>query len=134
MPLQFAGNFRELTLGSDEGPSLVEARGQISEAERSRIGRYLATGTVFAASSGPLSDWFTGEKNIAPHHALTDGVWHWRADLPHYVLRYGVALPDAFLQRMQDLDWKCPTLSRQELDAFMEQLLFEGKVRQKLRK
>ncbi|MHA7627742.1 hypothetical protein [Corallococcus sp. M7] len=134
MPLQFAGDFRELEPGSDEGPSIVEARGKIPEAERSRIGRYLASGVVFAVSSGRLSDWFTGEKNIAPHHALTDGVWHWRTDLPYYVLRYGVAIPDAFLQRMRDLDWKCPVLSRQELDAFMEQLSFEGEVQQKLRK
>ncbi|WP_375756191.1 hypothetical protein [Corallococcus exercitus] len=98
------------------------------------MARYLTTGVVFAVSSGALSDWFTGEKNIAPHHAWTDGVWHWRADLPYYVLRYGVALPDAFLQRMRDLNWKCPVLSRQELNVFLEQLMFEGEVRQKLRK
>ncbi|RKH57835.1 hypothetical protein [Corallococcus aberystwythensis] len=134
MPLQSAGNFRELEPGFDEGPSLVEARGRIPEADRSRIGRYLATGAVFAVSSWPLSDWFTGEKNIAPHRALTDGVWHWRADLPYYVLRYGVALPDAFLQRMQDLDWKCPVLSPKELNAFMEQLAFEGEAQQKRKK
>ncbi|MBN8229585.1 hypothetical protein JYK02_18915 [Corallococcus macrosporus] len=120
MHLQDAGNFRELGLGSDEAPSIVEARGKIPEAERSQIGRYLATGTVFAVSSGTLSDWFTGEKNIAPHHSQTDGVWHWRADLPYYVLRYGVALPDAFLQRMRDLNWKCPVLSQRELLAFVE--------------
>ncbi|NOJ92935.1 hypothetical protein HMI51_08325 [Corallococcus coralloides] len=134
MPLKAAGYFREFKPESNDGPSLVESQGKIPEAERSRIGRYLASGIVFSASSWPLSDWFTGEKNIAPHHALTDGVWHWRADLPYYVLRYGVALPDAFLQRMRDLDWKCPVLSSQELDAFMEQLSFEGKVQQKLRK
>ncbi|NRD43807.1 MULTISPECIES: hypothetical protein [Corallococcus] len=134
MPLQFAGDFRELGSGSDEGPSIVEARGKIPEAERSRIGRYLATGVVFAVSSWPFADWFTGEKNIAPARTHTDGVWHWRADLSYYVLRYGVALPDAFLQRMRDLDWKCPVLSRQELHALSEQLAFEGKVRQKLRK
>ncbi|RKG75130.1 hypothetical protein D7W79_21060 [Corallococcus exercitus] len=134
MPLQAAGNFRELEPGSDEGPSLVEAKGKLPEAERSQVARYLTTGVVFAVSSGTLSDRFTGEKNIAPHHAQTDGVWHWRADLPYYVLRYGVALPDAFLQRMRDLDWKCPVLSPQELNAFLEQLAFEGEVRQKLRK
>ncbi|RKG61005.1 hypothetical protein D7X30_08905 [Corallococcus sp. AB011P] len=134
MPLQFAGDFRELDPGSDEGPSIVEALGKIPEAERSRIGRYLASGVVFTVSSWPYADWFTGEKNIAPARTHTDGVWHWRADLPYYVLRYGVALPDAFLRRMQDLDWKCPVLSRQGLDAFMEQLSFEGEVQQKLRK
>ncbi|MBZ4375337.1 hypothetical protein [Corallococcus sp. AS-1-6] len=134
MPLRSAGNFRELNPGSDEGPSIVEACGKIPEAERSRIGRYLATGAVFAVSSGPLSDWFTGEKNIAPHHTQTDGVWHWRADLAYYVLRYGVALPDALLRHMRDLDWKCPVLSRQELHALSEQLTLENKVQQKLRR
>ncbi|MBN9680798.1 MULTISPECIES: hypothetical protein [unclassified Corallococcus] len=134
MPLHAVGYFREFVPESDEGPSLVESRGKIPEEDRSRIGRYLASGVVFAVSSGPLSDWFTGEKNIAPHHALTDGVWHWRADLPYYVLRYGVALPDAFLQRMRDLNWKCPVLSQHELHAFLEHLSFEGEVQQKLRK
>ncbi|NOK07639.1 hypothetical protein HNS30_01060 [Corallococcus exercitus] len=134
MPLQSAGNFRELDLGSDEEPSIVKARGKLLEAERTQVARYLTTGVVFAVSSGVLSDWFTGEKNIAPHHARTDGVWHWRADLPYYVLRYGVALPEAFLQRMRELDWKCPVLSPQELNAFMEQLSFESEVRQKLKR
>jgi hypothetical protein len=126
--------FREFGEGFEDAPSLVEARGRIPEEERSRIGRYLSAGAVYAVSSGFHDDWFTGEKHVAPLQGKTDGVWLWGAELPYYVLRYGVALPEAFVQRMRELDWKCPVLSGPALRAWLERVAFEMEVQAKLRR
>ncbi|RKG90830.1 hypothetical protein [Corallococcus terminator] len=113
-----AGHFRELVHGSPEDPSLEASRGALPEEEAMRVAAYLRKASVFAVSSGTLDDWFTGRKHVARHHTQTDGVWIWSADLPYYVANYRVAIPEELLQRMRDLDWRCPVLSQQELIAF----------------
>ncbi|WP_143177283.1 hypothetical protein [Cystobacter ferrugineus] len=98
----------------------MESRGGLPEEDRERAAAYLRKGAVFSASGGMFKDWFTGEQVIA-HHTQTDGVWMWPADLPHYVERHATALPEELLQRMRDLEWKCPVLTRQELIALSEE-------------
>ncbi|CAM4231221.1 hypothetical protein HRD49_10260 [Corallococcus exiguus] len=132
--LKTAGYFREFGPGFEDAPSLVESRGKLPEEDWRRVARYLHTGVTLAVSGGLLKDCLTGETLVASHYAQTDGVWTWRADLPRYVERYRVAIPDAFLEHMRALDWKCPVLSQQELIALTERLFHEMKHARKHRR
>jgi hypothetical protein len=46
---------------------------------------------------------------------LSDGLFVWRADLSMYVERYGIALPQAFVDLMDTNDFSMPSVSRESL-------------------
>ncbi|MFD7685296.1 hypothetical protein [Streptomyces sp. NPDC059781] len=46
---------------------------------------------------------------------ITDGTWLWREDLPYYIARYHVSLPDRFLERVRSLNYVAPTVPENRL-------------------
>ncbi|MCP3063398.1 hypothetical protein LXT21_31925 [Myxococcus sp. K38C18041901] len=135
-----AGYFRELS-SDDSGepsrvdtPSIVEARGKLSEAHRIRAAPYLGGGRVFVVSSGFENDWFRGTQHIAERISRTDGSWIWPDSLAHYVAIHRVALPEEFLQHMQSHQWACPFLTDEEMSAFGDVVSEDLRNLQKLRR
>ena len=46
---------------------------------------------------------------------MTDGHWAWPDDLPAYVQKYHLALPEQFVQHARANNWQVPTLTLQTL-------------------
>jgi hypothetical protein len=44
----------------------------------------------------------------------TDGVYVWQAELPYYIRKYHLRLPDELVERMASLNWQPP--AKQEID------------------
>jgi len=101
------GFFSELRHGDPQGPSLAGCRREQRSPHEDEIVRYLTEAPVLIASPGPVSDvldptaGFVGTRSIH-----TDGVWCWPGDLAHYVRRYHVALPSAFLEHLLSRGWQ----------------------------
>ncbi|MEQ4721417.1 hypothetical protein [Nonomuraea sp. B19D2] len=85
-------------------------------ADRQVIAQYLQNGTELAVSGAMVSDIISAEAHyIGPLVTQTDGCWIWPSDLGYYVVNYGVALPDEFVQRVQALRGVPPKLTGKEL-------------------
>ena len=103
--------------------SLDARRGEIEDAERSAIAAYLRGGAIVFAMMEWTNDVLEGAFDLAGGSAvLTDGRYYWRRDSAEYVERYGIGLPDEFLQRGRNAEWSLPTVERDALlliDAFL---------------
>ncbi|HTO01860.1 MAG TPA: hypothetical protein VL068_14420 [Microthrixaceae bacterium] len=101
------GFFRELPHGDPNGPSLSDAIGFTAAELAVRLGRYLEGGRLLAAVPTPGVDVLDSTRSGVPSpHLLTDGQWVWPADLAHYVERYHVGVPDAFLVDIAAAGWR----------------------------
>jgi len=128
MALRRAGFFRELRHGDPVGPSLLEQRGGIAAADSARVARYLSGGSVLATTGRFVDDWLEpSNASIAPLNVRTDGAWVWPGDLQFYVERYGVALPEEFLQHMAVHEWCARELTQDELLVAEESMFSELK-------
>lgn len=110
MKLETVGFFRELDHGSKRGPSLQKAvtAGRPWEDQAAAVA-YLRAAPTYFATFGPTKDVIDPEHPIIdPPHFKTDGRFVWPLDLAHYVERYHVALPEAFVAHMRALDWQPP--------------------------
>jgi|ERR1039458_2120634 hypothetical protein len=121
------GFFSDLPHGSADGPSLSELIGRLDEDTADRIAEYLYAGTVILPTLGTrcfdvLSD---GKEDIGPLEILSDGEWAWPSDLPYFVAKYHVGLPEAFVEHAGDHGWKPPKLSDEKL-ALAADSLIEG--------
>jgi hypothetical protein len=79
--------------------------------------RYLRSGYVAAATSRlsfPCP--FTGEKIPGSLCALTDGKLFWLADLPEYIERFNLAIPDAWYAEIQVNNFQLPLLTETQLE------------------
>lgn len=117
--LKLVGFFRELPHGKDDGESLKDSMHDAPGPYEREAVEYLRKGVLFIASPGPVLDVFDGSGPIGTAAVYTDGVWAWLADLPYYVERYHVALPEEFLQHAKRNDWAMPELSMERLRLLM---------------
>ncbi len=118
------GFFRELKHGDPDGPWFHEMRDGYGDGNRSAPVRYLTNGALLAASGTPACDEFDpSHPLIGPLYVLTDGTWIWPSDLPYYVDRYGVALPEEFLVHAGRQQWTPPQLSHEDLVRITEEYL-----------
>lgn len=103
--------------------SLEARRGEIADAERPAIAAYLRGGAIVFAIMEWTNDVLEGAFDLAGGSAvLTDGRYYWRRDSAEYVERYGIGLPDEFLQLGRSAEWSVPTVDRDALlriDAFL---------------
>jgi hypothetical protein len=75
----------------------------------------LRCGVLFIACPGVVRDVLSkSESIIGCAHILTDGVWAWPEDLAHYVSRYHVRLPSAFVEHVRLNQWTVPNGIRVE--------------------
>lgn len=80
--------------------------------------RYLRSGYIVAATSRlhfPCP--FTGEKTSGSLCELTDGERFWLSDLPEYIERFHLALPDAWYAAIQANNFQLPRLTETQLAA-----------------
>jgi hypothetical protein len=79
--------------------------------------RYLRSGYVIAATSRlnfPCP--FTGAKTPGSLCVLTDGKRFWMEDLPEYIERFSLAIPDAWYAAIQATNFQLPLLTETQLE------------------
>ncbi len=111
------GFFRELGPSPPSAPSVSDAvgRGPTPEVQRRAL-FYLIQGTCVSAIMGMLPDVLDGEAVFLSESILSDGDWFWRRDLAHYVAKYNIALPPAFLEHAALYLWSPGVLEGPDLD------------------
>lgn len=112
--LRLLGFYDELdTRPGQPNGSLREAVRAAGEPDEVAVVAYLDAGHVLLDVMESGRDAITGR---AHRHSsgcssvVTDGVWFWRLDLPHYVEAHHVVLPEAFIERVRLLDYRMPAL------------------------
>ena len=101
------GFFSELRHGDKSGSSLVESCRPEAHRNEPEIIAYLQQAPELVASPGPVRDVLAPELGyIGTPSIKTDGRFCWPADLAHYVARYHVVLPDAFLDHGRARRWR----------------------------
>jgi hypothetical protein len=81
-------------------------RSDTPQENESLILKYLESGTQVVAVAGLASDLLSkGGDIVGPPHEFSDGVWSWTADVVHYVKRYHVRVPEAFVDHMKANSW-----------------------------
>lgn len=128
MVFHIAGYFHELEGGDPSGPSLEESRDKVPHELRPRAAQYLRGGSLFLAVGGMGSDdWFDGTRDIAPLDVRTDGVWMWPSAYAYNVEKYGVGIPQEFLEHMSRQGWIAPEQTeakmREVADQYYQQYL-----------
>jgi hypothetical protein len=97
--------------------------GEIPEAERASIARYLRGGAiVFAAMEHTRDILGSSFETAGGSGILTDGEYFWRGDAADYVEHYGVQLPEDFVAHARRLQWVPPDVPRDrllEIDRFL---------------
>lgn len=117
MKLKRVGFFQELDHGDPDGPKLVDSVGR-PQPDEQEIVRYLRNGLLLVGCPGLVNDVLdTGTGPIGSPDILTDGEWAWPGDLPYYVEKYHVALPDEFVQHVRQSNFKMPTDSEVDMST-----------------
>lgn len=120
------GLFKELPGSPAGSPLMRPAAGALNERQRGLIGTYLLEGGQVRFTMERMPDVLDGDEVFLTAGLRTDGVWFWRSDLAHYVLKYGPALPDDFLDHAAANGWTPPALAEEELARIARQLREEG--------
>jgi hypothetical protein len=115
------GFYRELTDDPDEQqtlPRITEALSESPQADEDRIVAYLRGGICLGAKGGYVKDFFdpSSSEPLVPH-LYTDGKYLWRLDIAHYVAKYHLRLPSAFVSHMSSMNWKPPTKDQVDVDS-----------------
>jgi hypothetical protein len=116
MKLKKVGFFRELRHGMLDGPLLRSLISEAPQENEQRIVSYLKGGVMFIATPAIVEDVLDPGQLIGSPHILTDGVWAWSGDLPHYVEKYHVCLPSEFVAHMEKNNWAVPSEESLHLD------------------
>lgn len=94
--------------------------------DRRLVSFYLLQGGVLRYVMERVPDVLDGEEVHLTAGLRTDGDWYWRADLAHYVAKYGLALPPAFVAQAAANGWVPPILTEEERGALAAALRNEG--------
>ena len=84
--------------------------------------QYLRGGSIYVIAGVLVDDWFDGTRGIAQAEGRTDGVWVWPGHYAYYVEKYGVDVPQEFLDHMSRRNWIAPELPEAELREVAEQI------------
>jgi hypothetical protein len=110
--------FREFPFGTAQDPSMHEAMSARPWQDQEHVLDYLRSGLILGVTLGAdLTDWFD-----PPHRAnpwiearvvggtteMTDGTWFWYAGLIHFLGRYNVRVPEAFVHHAARQNWRVP--------------------------
>ncbi|BCL22281.1 hypothetical protein ACPCBX_22700 [Streptomyces tuirus] len=113
------GFFSELSpgWGLAETGSIKDAVRPSGEPDESSILVYLRNGTGIWSemSAGPDVLDQNAPELTGIGSLYTDGTWLWREDLPYYVTKYHLALPDEFVQHIRTLEHKAPAVPESRL-------------------
>lgn len=116
--MQFVGFYRQL---EPQGPpayseDILEVLEAPASYPVSDVVAYLRAGHPVLDVSESCRDVVDGESRIrGGSSVLSDGEWVWRWDLGHYVEKYTVDLPAAFLARLSENGYRVPEVPRELL-------------------
>src|SRR5262245_43193301 len=108
--------FREFPFGTAADPSMRESMSDRPWEYQARVLEYLRSGLVLGVTMGAdLTDWFDPPARANPLidgerrggvTEMTDGVWFWYAGLIHFVEKYNVRVPAAFVEHAARHGWR----------------------------
>jgi hypothetical protein len=105
-------------------PSMRDAIAPDSHGDEERVVQYLESAPMLLdCLGGETTDCLDpADRTMLEPHVMTDGVWVWRHDLAHYVRKYHLRLPAAFVDHMRARDWHPPEIANDELVALADQI------------
>ncbi|MGI5427830.1 hypothetical protein [Streptomyces sp. CA-179760] len=113
------GFFSELSpgWGMTETGSIKDAVRASGEPDENRILEYLRRGTGIWSEMSAGPDVLDHGAPLLPGigSLFTDGTWIWREDLPYYVTKYHLSLPDDFVEHIRALSYEAPPVSESRL-------------------
>ena len=95
------GRFKE-TYNNQEYPSIMDAVGKLDPSIKSTVVAHLKRGKTLSLAAGYATDVISGELINTPYACCSDGVYGWRSDVLYYVEHYDIALPEEFIQFVQN--------------------------------
>ncbi|MBK9121337.1 MAG: hypothetical protein IPM18_17295 [Phycisphaerales bacterium] len=108
MRLRRIGFFNDMPL-EVASKTLAELVRPVAAPDEDRCITYLESGHIFLLCPGIARDAVdAGHPIIGPPNVLTDGTWAWTADVPHYVRRHHMRLPEDFIEWMEHVGWQVP--------------------------
>jgi hypothetical protein len=123
MAFKRVGFFREQYDDESELPSIRDFVRAEPHPDTERMAAYLRSGVGLAGVGKYVDDVLDPTSRVALTPGLdTGGVWLWREDLPHYVTRHNVALPEEFVVHMRANGWTVPSISSAEVTRLSRQL------------
>ncbi len=112
--LGLLGFYDEFAQGSGQtNGSVHDAVRPAGEPDEADLVAYLDAGHVLIDVTESCPDAITGTNHRHSQGCsspVTDGVWLWRRDFPHYVETHHVLLPAAFLDHVRRLNYRMPAL------------------------
>jgi hypothetical protein len=111
MTLISVGFAQELSYGDRSGGSLRDLVGGFSDPNLDDVVRYLKSGHPVAIAPGISRDVLSDDQEIiGAVGVFHDGTYMWPRDLPYYVEKYRLALPNEFLAHMKSQNWAVPPI------------------------
>ena len=104
--------------------------GALSERTRRRVFVYMTKAPMILHYMTKTSDLYDGEVTQQTGAIVTDGSFFWREDLSHYVLKYGIELPQQFMTYGASREWVLGGLNADSLAQARRQALtiLEGRT------
>jgi hypothetical protein len=120
--MRLAGFFREIQTFTD-GESILSSLDALPLPMRSLAAGYLRNGYRVVESLGALADDMVDPsiRKIGRKAVFTDGTWCWPYVLAYYVEKYGVRLPQEFVEFMVANSWRPPSVSKEQRSAILRE-------------
>jgi hypothetical protein len=111
------GVWREYGPAFEACPSILDfVHPEVSQRyDKGRLRNYMANAPIVASTSrSSFPDPFTGSRSCGSISFRTDGEWVWLDDLPDYIDGHDVAIPSAWLLKIQASDYVPPVAVGQD--------------------
>ena len=95
--MEIIGRIRELN--GDAFPSIMTLI-HSNIPQKDKVLHYLKNAKIVAASPGIMRDVITGESTGVRTVCYSDGTYFWKSEVPYYVEKYNMALPEHFIQHV----------------------------------
>lgn len=114
-PTKPVARFREFPFGTANDPSMRDAMTSLPWPGQAEVLDYLRSGLILGVTMGAdLTDWFDPAhkanvlidgRPVGGTTEMTDGTWFWYAGLIHFIEKYNVRVPGAFVQHAAGRGW-----------------------------
>jgi hypothetical protein len=116
--LKSVGFFAELGRSPDYHGSMRDISASEPSTDEAALIDYLRSGhQLFDVPETAFDVLQHDLKIVGGPSLLSDGMWIWRLDLPHYVGRYHLRLPREFVDHVRANEYAVPALSDEELTS-----------------
>lgn len=111
------GMYRELTDDAND-PTIVEAIAEVPQANEEKIAAYLRNGICIGGRGAFTHDVLDPSSGaVLSADPYTDGTYFWTLDLAHYIEKYHLRLPSAFVAHMASRNWDSPTRKQVDIQS-----------------